>query len=428
MTKLKKSIVLIVGIVMIISLISGAFLYNYDLDETGGVSSTNEVKYDYVIDNSTSIFKSILPGAKNGSLKTIGGASYEYAETLIDIKLDINATGEGTICRTGSNYPIKFYAQYPCVIDIIGGETGGTYFLCWNEVLDSPSGSIVMESSLFLGSGSHFEIDQDDFGSEGRECWLKYFVAESNVNIKGLRVVVNHTIYQSQCTGVYGLGKNLIDLTNAKDMYGNPFIVEDGTVVLPGETDQVLCVSLNLHPGTYVLSCKSYSEEYDNENDIALIYTTKGYVEVEIGVPFTLNNNAIRLELYFKSSWYYPEFPLYCYDLQLELGSVATSYEPYQAPRKLIEIPDQVCTLPYYGLGNYDIYNYLDLENGCYVQTCKLVDDRIVPLDEPRIYDISVWLPAGSDSIDLYGLASLFFDNSYSQLIPSELSYRRVIN
>ena len=83
MTKLKKSIAWILAAVLILTVVSGAVLY-LGGDQSGSVTSTTELKYDYIVDNSTSSTKYVSAGARNGDIKIIGSACYEYSEIILN--------------------------------------------------------------------------------------------------------------------------------------------------------------------------------------------------------------------------------------------------------------------------------------------------------------------------------------------------------
>ena len=421
MMKLKKSIAWILAAVLILTVVSGAVLY-LGGDQSGSVTSTDKVKYDYVVDNSSSLNKIIDSGARNGSLKTIGGGSSEYVEYLVSTYVDQNVTDTlEPLTYSSNNSILNFYLRFPFVIDFIASSYNFHVYLCWNRSDYNPDEEDPV-FRYYLGYGqSSYSMDYPIPGYGGDECWIEVS-SNYNITIRYITIKVKSILESSPVSAVYSLGKNQLNLTNAYSEAGYLYVVSDGSVFMSCDTEQTLYINLDLPPGVYTFSCSSDDVYYAWIND------EKGQsTEVDPGHPFYLKNGGILLTVYFDFSYTFEEDQVVS-ELQIECGYDATEYEPYREPELLFEVPKQVMNLPYYGLGDKNISNYIDLERGLYVQACSLVDNKIYPLVEPKIYDISAWIPPGSDAIDLYGVSVLYFKNSYDLDIPSELSYRRVIN
>lgn len=430
---LKKSIALIMGIVLLLTVVSGAFLYNQSNRNTGGVTSTNEVKYDYVVDNSYAYVKDVDAGARNGELKTVGSVCYEYSKILLNVTPNQTVTqAPSQIIDPNNHSAYMFRLEMPMEITITSsGAPNYKVYLCWSGS-DDPEDP---PKRYLAGTGSKIIVDEYPEGYGSEDCWLEIESPQGAVTIR--RIVVQMVPYadSSPVTQVIATSKNLIDYRGATLRDGKTLltIVDNGVIMPAGETYYIVIPVSNI-PGNnyYTVSYSGTNELGESVGKYVVHYKDGSYSSSYnngVGVYHTSEIDAI---------WIYKADPgkdnplqgdLTITNIQLEIGIKATEYTPWFEDRTILTVPDAILNLPGYGVGSlYGLYNYLDLSNGTYVQTCKLVDGDIVILDAPKVMDVSHYLPPGGGKIDLFGVGSLIYVNSHNLDVPSELTYRRIIN
>ena len=428
---LKKSIAWIMGIVLLLTVVSGAFLYNQSNLNTGGVTSTNEVKYDYVVDNSYARVKDVDSGARNGELKTVGSVCYEYSKILLNVTPNQTVGSVPTeIVDPTSGVHYSFILEMPMEITITAsGAQGYNVYLCWQSESGDPEEPV---KRYHVGSGNHVTLYEypPEYGSE--QCWIEIDSPNGNVLIRRILVQMVPQVETNGVTEVIATSKNLIDYRNAKSRDGKTSLetVDNGVVMPSGEAYYIVIPVSDLPVNAYyTLSYTGSNELGETVGKYAIHYTDGSYSTYNNGVG-AFHSSEID------SVWIYKADPgkdknlqadLIISNIQLEVGVTATEYTPFFEDKTVLIIPSAVRNLPGYGVGSYYMYNYLDLSRAVYVQTCKLDGSEVVALDEPKEYDISAFLPPGSGVIDLYGVGSLIFVNYYELDVPSRFSYRRIV-
>lgn len=429
---IKKSIIWILLIVLLLTVVSGVVLYSGG-NRSGGITSVQDTKYDYVVDNSYAHVKDVYAGARNGELKTVGSVCYEYSKILLNVTPNQTVSGAPSQIVDPSNKTLyTFYLEMPMEITITStGATNYNVYLCWQSDAGDPEDPIYRH---YVGSGSNHVIDDLPAGYGSEQCWIEIDSPNGNVVIK--RIVVQMVPYadSSAVTEVIATSKNLIDYRGATLRDGKtPLSIVDNGVIMPaGETYYIVIPISDLPINNYyTVSYKGTNELGESVGKYAIHYTDGSYVSYNngVGAYHTSKIDAI---------WIYKSDPgkdnelqadLTITNIQLEVGLTATEYTPWFEDRTILTVPDAILNLPGYGVGSYyGLYNYLDLSNGTYIQTCKLVDGDIVALDEPKVMDVSHYLPPGCGKIDLYGVGTLIYVNYYNLDVPSELTYRRIIN
>ena len=430
---IKKSIAWIMGIVLLLTVISGAFLYMHG-DQSGGVSSTNDPKYDYVMDKSVTYRKDITAGARNGSIKRIGAVSYQYSEVILTATLDQDI-GETPVelVKPNSDDPYIFDVVVPCQIIITGSLVQELeVYYCYEPDVGYPDDQEPTVVRHYLGTGPEITVKHYPDGYAGEEGWIEVRCMSTSVTPHLSRMVVQMVPYTlaSGVTQVIATSKNLIDYRGAMLRDGTPLQSVDNGVVMPSGSKYYIVIPVDLPAGTYTVTYSGSNEAGDKVGKYIFEYADGTY---------TTNSRNPGYSQYhskdIKALWIYKDVAndelnadLIISDIQVESGSVATEYTPWFADKVVLTVPAAVTNLPGYGLGTVYYSNYIDLESGTYVQECYLDGIHVVPLDEPKVMDISHYLPPGSDNIDLYGVGSLIFINPYDTDVPSEVSYRRIIN
>lgn len=429
---LKKSIAWIMGIVLLLTVISGTFLYIQGDGQSGSVTSTNEIKYDYVVDNSYAHVKDIDPGARNGELKTVGSLCYEYSKILLNVTPN-QTVGQAPeqIVDPSTNVAYMFNLEMPMEISITSvGAPDYNVYLCWQSETGDPEDPA---QRYYVGSGSNILIDEYPEGYGAEPCWIEIDSPQGNVTIR--RIVVQMVPYadSSPVTQVIATSKNLIDYRGATLRDGKtPLSIVDNGVIMPAGESYYIVIPISNLPGNnyYTVSYSGTNELGEGVGKYAIHYTDGSYSSYNNGVGAYHSSEIDAI-------WIYKSDPgkdnalqadLTITNIQLEVGRTSTEYTPWFEDRKILTVPEAILNLPGYGVGSsYGLYNFLDLSNGIYVQTCKLVDGDIVALDEPKVMDVSHYLPPGCGKIDLYGVGSLIYVNHYNLDVPSELAYRRIV-
>ena len=420
---IKKPIALIMGIVLVLTVISSAFLYMQG-DQSGGVSSTNEPKYDYIVDNSSYYEKPIYGGARNGVLKTIGAACYENSRIMISSLCYFEVWYEDYI-RDIDWQILCFYVEgFPFEIDLeVSGYKNYDIYICF--VPESSPDEEQVE--CYLGSTSNIVVTSDMMpGYGGEECSL-YLRTHGNqdeaVYIESCVIRMLPETYPSGVTEVVALPKNMLDMVGVIDAYDNPVELID-TGFIYTKNRYYVHIPVSLPEGFYTFS-------YTVDDDSSLL----GYYPGDLNHPssylasgdyFYTNGSIECITLYRNDSYSLEAFEVT--NVQLERGYERTEYTRYFEPYTMLTVPSSITSLPEYGVGSGALQNYLDLEKGLYVQTCKLVDTDVVPLDAPKVIDVSRYLPPGSGKLDLYGVGVLRFVSPYGTEVQTDLSYRRLIN
>ena len=149
-------------------------------------------------------------------------------------------------------------------------------------------------------------------------------VSASNIFINDPATETNYTPYANICpisghdsAQLFRTGKNLLD-KESYDWISNSNIIFGGT-------NTTISDSLILGPGTYTLYCShNVSGFYVDNNDGAV---KRAYNRNS--TTFSINSRqAVRINFYIASV---TQSDLLSYDYQLELGSAATDYEPYES-------------------------------------------------------------------------------------------------
>lgn len=177
---------------------------------------------------------------------------------------------------------------------------------------------------------------------------------------------------------------------------------------------------------------KKWTSAYDDDKLIYLI----GGANVYAPITFTYRKGEMwRL-------WYYPTSKAEHFseisELQIELGSEATAYEPYK--EALYTVPESVLTLDAYGCGlSENCYNYVDLaerryyknvgirkyEEGDENNAAVLTDGKntVYALAAPEFIDLGDVVEAfGFPSVTHEG--SILFDNEGKQSVPHTITYQ----
>lgn len=427
---LKKTIALIMGIVFVLTLVSGAFLYMQGGAQSGGVSSTNEPKYDYVVDKSVTYRKDITGGARNGSIKQIGAVSYQYSEVILTATLnqDIGAAPVELV-KPNSGERYTFTLRVPSEISISGtGNNTFAVYLCWeSNVAADPEDPTVRH---LIGHGREIRIDDYPPGYGGEEIWIEIGSPDGTLHISRMVVQMIPYTAPSGVIQVMATSKNLIDYRGATLRNGTPLQVVDNGVIMPSGSKFYIIIPVDLPAGTYTVTYSGTNDVGDKVGKYVFEYTDGSYTSTSRNPGYAQYHSKD-----IKALWIYKDAAndelnadLIISDIQVESGSVVTEYTPWFADKVVLTVPAAVTNLPGYGLGTVFYSNHIDLESGTYVQECYLDGTDIVPMDEPKVMDISDYLPPGSGNVDLYGVGSLIFINPYDTDVPSEVSYRRIIN
>ena len=430
MKSVKRSIAWIMGIVLLLTVISGAFLYIHGDGDQSGVSSTNEPKYDYVVDKSVTYCKDITSGARNGSIKRIGAVSYQYSEVILTATLnqDIGATPVELVKpNSGERYTFTLRVPSEITISANGNNTFAVY-LCW--VSDAAAADEDPTVRHLIGYGRDIRIDDYPPGYGGEEIWIEISSPAGTLHISRMVVQMIPYTAPSGVTQVIATSKNLIDYRGATLRDGTPLQVVDNGVVMPSGSKYYIVIPIELSAGTYTVTYSGANDAGDKVGKYVFEYADGTYTSTSRNPGYSQYHSKD-----IKALWIYKDVAndelnadLIISDIQVESGSVATEYTPYFLDKVVLTVPAAVTNLPGYGLGTVYYSNHIDLESGTYVQECYLDGTDVVPLDEPKVMDISHYLPPGSDKIDLYGVGSLIFVNPYDTDVPSEVSYRRIIN
>lgn len=415
----KKSIAWVMGIVLLLTVVSGAFLYTNG-DQSGGVTSTNEPKYDYVVDNSSYFEKEIYGSARNGTLKTIGAACYDYSRIIVTSQINQEVWSEDYIYDE-NGLPLSFFVEFPFQINL--DISGFKNFELYIEFTPDNSSDKLVE--YYLGNSSNITVTADmmpEYGAE--ECNLYIRVdpdQDDALVIRRCTVNMVPMTYPSGVTDVVALPKNMIHLNNLTDNIGKAVESSDSSFVFTKDRLYVK-IPVSISPGFYTFS-------YFCDDPSVVGYKLNNYSSntsyYENGEWFYTNVELNAIYIYC-SSVSHPEFTVS--NVQLERGYERTEYTAYFEPYSIISVSSAITSLPGYGVGSGSLNNYLDLENGTYVQMCELDELNVVGLDEPKVIDVSYYLPPGSGKLDLYGVGALRFLSAYDVDVPSELSYRRLIN
>lgn len=426
--KAKQITIIILSIVLLLSVGSGVLLQLRG-DQSGSISSLNEPKYDYVLDKSHTYVKDISPGARNGSISKIGSMCYYYSEVILTATLN-EQIGSAAVELTKPNSDVRyvFSLQIPSEITFsASGNNDFQVYFCWqNDLLDPDEDPMVRS---YLGRGRNILIEEYPEGYGGEEGWIEIVNSSGTLRITRMVVQMVPYTYSSGVSSIVATSKNLVDYSKATKRDGTPLDVVDNGVVFPAGTNFYFRIPVTLPAGSYVASYSGVNDAGESVGRYIVEYVDGSYSSnIDNGESRSHNKDI-------KSIWIYKNNPtekltedLIVSNIQLEHGSVKSEYTPYFPDQTILEIPSAIRNLPGYGVGDFYDYNYIDLTNGTYVQVCKLVGTNIVLLDEPKVIDISAYLPAGSGNVDLYGVGSLIFQNPYDKDVPSEVAYRRIIN
>ena len=424
---IKKPIALIMGIVLVLTVISSAFLYNQSNRNSGGVTSTNETKYDYIVNDGFGYVKEVYSGARNGELKTVGSVCYEYSKILLNVTPN-QTVGSGLteIVDPTTNVHYSFILDMPLEISITAsGVQGYNVYLCWRSETGDPEDPA---NRHFVGSGSNIIVDEypPEYGSE--YCWIEIESPRGNVTIRRIVVQMVPQADPNGVTAVVATSKNLADYSEATSRTGTPLEIVDNGAVMPAGGMYYIVIPISLPVGTYTASYTGANASGETVGKYCFQYVNGTYSNSDYsGKSITVSSDVKNLFIYKTDPTVALTEDLLISKIQVESGSVATEYTPFFSDITVLSIPTVVQNLPGYGVGSGSLYNYLDLSRGVYVQTCKLDGSEVVALDEPKEYDVSAFLSPGSGAIDLYGVGSLIFVNYYELDVPSRFSYRRIV-
>ena len=176
--------------------------------------------------------------------------------------------------------------------------------------------------------------------------------------------------------GVTVHGKNLFDFSRLASDGVNAMDYEKQTITVPAKTNNTgynqklhdLCP--NITPGNYVLSAKT-----SNPDAKKTVYCLKTGKNIIFNRSTELNSEDIDSRI----GWYNnvdSDVENVISEIQIEAGSVATTYEPYHKPQSLsIQTPNGLPGIPVSSGGNYTdangqqwVADYVDLARGKYVQ------------------------------------------------------------
>ena len=417
----KKSIAWIMGIVLFLTVVSGAFLYSQGY-QSGGVSSTHEPKYDYVVDNSSYYEKEISGGARNGDLKTIGAACYEYSKVIVNAEASQEIYYEDYI--VDSDWcEIVFYPEFPFQIELL--TRGHPRYDIYIHFKPESSDDEYVE--CYLGNSSNITVTSEmmpGYGGERCQLYIKTGV-NGGLCIDRCTIQMIPETYASGVTEVVALPKNMLDFVGIEDNNDKSVELIDTGFVFTRNRHYIV-ISVSLPEGFYTFS-------YTVSDDSLL----KGYTNQKLSSPsaylsngdFFYTDGSIKcICLYRDISYTMEAFDVT--NVQLERGFERTEYTTYFEPYTVLSIPSAITSLPEYGVGSGSYSNYLNLENGTYVQMCKLVDTQVelLSIDEWKVIDVSHYLPPGCGKLDLYGVGALRFVSPYGTDVQTDLSYRRLIN
>ena len=425
---LKKSIAWIMGIVLLLTVVSGAFLYNQSNRNTGGITSTNEKKYEYIVNDGFAYVKEIYDGARNGEIKKLGSICYEYSKILLNVTPNQTVGQSPSEITDPGGSVYRFILDMPLEITITAiGAQGYNVYLCWQSDAGDPEDP---PQRYLAGTGSKITVDEYPEGYGSEDCWLEIESPRGNVTIKRIVVQMVPQVESSGVTSVVATSKNLVDYTTAFKRDGKtPLNVVENGVIMPAGEAFYIVIPISLPSGTYTVSYSGSNEFGETIGKYCFQYSDGTYsTTVFSSQSTTVNGDVKNLFLYKTDPTVALSGDLIISSIQVESGSVATEYTPYFPDKTVLSIPSAVQNLPGYGVGSGSLYNYLDLSRGVYVQTCKLDGSEVVALDQPKEYDVSAFLSPGSGAIDLYGVGSLIFVNYYELDVPSRLSYRCIIN
>ena len=126
-------------------------------------------------------------------------------------------------------------------------------------------------------------------------------------------------------------GKNLLDYTKATDRKGNPLTIIENGVLWDSQISYWFNIPCFVPKGaTIVLTCKSEIEENpDQINSFNIEYEDGTTFFCGLNVDCTLTANMVNLRIRKSKSSTVETEPIKVTDLQLEIGEVATEYEPY---------------------------------------------------------------------------------------------------
>lgn len=422
-----KSIVYILIAVLLLTVVSGVILM-YGGDQSGGITSLSEPKYDHVVDNSLAHVKYVSSGARNGELKTVGSICYEYSKVLLNVTPNQTVGQTSTEITDPNGALYLFILETPLEITITAsGAQAYNVYLCWQSETGDPEDP---PKRHYVGSGSQISVDEypPEYGSE--YCWIEIESPRGNVTIRRIVVQMVPEVDESSVTSVIATSKNLIDYRYATLRDGTALDLVDDGVVMPEGASFYIVFPVDLPSGSYTVTYIG-----DNDSGDCVGKYVFEYVDGTYSTQFLSSGMSAYHGKSIKSLWIYKADPtvpllsdLVISNIMVESGTVATEYTPYFDDKTILSIPSAVLNLPGYGVGSGYLYNYIDLSRGVYVQTCKIDGTDVVALDEPREYDISAYFPPGSGKVDLYGVGSLTFVNAYGLDVPSELSYRRLIS
>ena len=106
------------------------------------------------------------------------------------------------------------------------------------------------------------------------------------------------------------------------------------------------------------------------------------------------------------------------YNVQLEKGSVATEYSPYN--KTMLPIPEAIKNLPDYGVEG----NVVDFENGTYTHTNTTTDGEVTALSISEIINISDMLMP----IRVVTGGTITFNNEHNLDMPNTVVYKKEVS
>ena len=432
--RFKKKVALILCGLFLVGVVSGGFLYLQDnaTSSGSGVSSTIDTKYDYVVDHSISMVKDIYPGARNGDINKIGSICYSYSEVILTGILDQSIHWSLTeLVNPSTGLPYTFTIDVPSKISFVATPVGVPFnvYLCWY-----PEGTDPEEEPepviYYVGSGSEITLDAYPDGYQGEDVWIAISSDDTIVYFSKMVVEMVPYIFTSGVTQVVAKSKNLIDYTGAT-LYGGDKceIVQDG-VVMPEGSKYYISIPLSLPEcEAFTVSFSGINDNGENPNRYCFQYSDGSYSSQAYSGDWIFTDLPVKALIIYKQDANVPlTADLIISNIQVEAGFEATEYTPWFPDRVLIDSPPEVRALPGYGVGDFYNYNYINLQNGTYVQVCKIEGTDVVLLDKVKTFDISQYLPVGSGVVDLFGVSQLVFVNEYDLDVPSSLSYRCLVS
>lgn len=428
--KLKKSIALIMGIVLIFTALSGAFLYNESQRDVGGVSTVHP-KYEFTtVDGSA--YRQILPdNVLNGSISKIEGCSYWVYDTELEFVGSYNVTPEEPTPITGSLGDVYyFYPQFPFMIQL--DQPLNVYLHFYDH--DGNEQSIFI--SLDSGRSEHITLDYIDrfipepyplsyYMDVSQPCWLSVTLTNTDINrdVVLKKVIIRSGAEEKQLkvTSVIAESRNLI---STKDWYtytgeAAEELESGNGILVPPET-KILTHAVSLKPGVYTMDMESYNADGDFFNRFCYVYSDGTSSDLApFGDPLIAYDDVSFIRVYKYEANEPLSSPLEATNIRFMRYVEWSEYTPYFDPYILYDIPDSLVREDFYGIGD----NYIDFDRGVYV----IYYDSGGYRDQPREIPLSRYGISGKPEFSLYNVGAIRFENEDQLDVGFLLHYRSSI-